>query len=156
MEELISDKHQLNKTPPMALSLPTNGLQDQEHAQEWRGRAMCWACPAPLPSLILTMLWWTHNSDYMALWVCLKCCFFLSKIDLQCCGGFMCTAQWFSFMYTHTYILLQTLCPSRLLYTIEYSPLCCLSILYIVVCMSLDFPLLHSSPLWWKGHLFWC
>ena len=156
MEELISDKHQLNKTPPMALSLPTNGLQDQEHAQEWWGRATCWACPLPLlPSLILMTLWWTHNSDRWPFGFGLSG-FFLSKIDLQCCGGFRCTAQGFSFMYIHICILFQTLFPSILLYNIEFSPLCCLSILYIVVCMSLDFPLLHSSPLWWKGHLFWC
>ena len=62
-----------------------------------------------------------------------------SVVNLQCYVSFRCTAKWFS--YTYTYILFQILFHYRLLQDIEYRSLCyivgpcCLSILYIQVCI---------------------
>ena len=73
-----------------------------------------------------------------------------SVVDLQCHVSLSYTAKWFSHINIYTYIyictyiyikLFQILFPYRLLQNIEYSPLCytvgpcCLSILYIVVCI---------------------
>ena len=75
-------------------------------------------------------------------------------VDLQCFG---CTVKLFSYTYRHTHILFQILFHYRLLQGIEYSSLyyiigpCCLSMLYIVVCIcwsqipNLSLP--HLSPL---------
>ena len=67
--------------------------------------------------------------------------FYWSIFDLQCCVNFYCTAKWFS--YTHIYILFHILFYYSLSQDIEYSSLCwtvghcCLSILYIIVCILL-------------------
>ena len=64
--------------------------------------------------------------------------FYWSRVDLPCCASFRCTAKWFSYIYTF-----QILFHYTLLQDIEYSSLCntvgpcCLSILYIVVCVFL-------------------
>ena len=90
----------------MALSLPANGLQDQEHAQEWWGRATCWACPPPPPPF-------PHfDGEHTALtrWPFgFALGFFWSRLDSQCGGGSRCVARWLSFMCIHIYILFQTL-----------------------------------------------
>ena len=46
-------------------------------------------------------------------------------------------------------ILLETLLAFTLLHFVLQSQTC------LLLQVSLDFLLLHSSPLWWKGHLFW-
>ena len=71
-----------------------------------------------------------------------------SIFNLQCCDSFKHTAKWFSYIYIYThiyvciyiYILFQILFHYRLSQDTEYSSLCytvglcCLPILYIVVC----------------------
>ena len=63
-----------------------------------------------------------------------------SIVDLQCVN-FWCAAKWFSYIYIHMYILFQILFRYGLLEDIEYCSLqdtiklCCLSILYIMVCI---------------------
>ena len=67
--------------------------------------------------------------------VCVSCIWFLilflnwCTVDLQYCVSLRCTAMIQSHIYTH--ILFQY----RLLQDIEYSSLCCLSILYTVICI---------------------
>ena len=81
-----------------------------------------------------------QNTGYILCVV--QCIFFFNWniVDLQCCIGFRCTAQWFSYTYIYIYFF-QILFPYRLLQNIEYSSLCytvgpCwLSILYIVGCI---------------------
>ena len=69
-------------------------------------------------------------------------CFFKSYwhiVDLQCCVNFCSTAKWLS--YTDIYILFHILFHCDLSQDIEYSSPCstvgpcCLSILYIIVCL---------------------
>ena len=76
-----------------------------------------------------------------------------STVDLQCCANLCCTAEWLSLSYTHRYILFKYsfswwFVPgywgSSLCFTV--GP-CCLSILYVMVCIyhpltpSASFPL---------------
>ena len=44
----------------------------------------------------------------------------------------------------------KTLLAFSLLHSVLQGQIC------LLLWISLDFLLLHSSPLWWKGHLFWC
>ena len=77
-----------------------------------------------------------------------------SRVDLQCCVSFCCTAKWFSYTYIYSFsysfpLLLQEIEYSSLCYTV--GP-CCLSILYIVGCIcwshTPNLSLLHPlSPL---------
>ena len=46
-------------------------------------------------------------------------------------------------------VLLAKLLAFALLHFVLQGQIC------LLLQVSLDFPLLHSSPLWWKGHLFW-
>ena len=69
----------------------------------------------------------------------LKMLFYSSIVNLQCCINFCCIAKWFS--YTYAYILFHILFHYGLSQDIVYSSLCytggpcCLSILYIIVCI---------------------
>ena len=69
----------------------------------------------------------------------LKILFYCSIVDLQYCVNFCCTAKWVSF--TYIYILFHILFHYGLLQDIGYSSLCCavgpccLSILYILLCI---------------------
>ena len=79
--------------------------------------------------------------------------FFLTVVEFQCCVSFRCTAKWFSYTYICIYILFHILFHYSLLQDIEYSFLCytvwpcCLSILYVVVCIySSQTPYLFLIP----------
>ena len=74
----------------------------------------------------------------------LKKLFYWSIVDLWCCVDFHYTARWFIYIihtYIYIYILFILLSISGLSQDIEYSSLCytvghcCLSILYIIVCI---------------------
>ena len=67
--------------------------------------------------------------------------FYWSVVNLQCCASIRYTAKPFIFIHISTYFLFQILFHYRLSQDIEYSSLCytggpcCLSILYLVVCI---------------------
>ena len=71
-------------------------------------------------------------------------CFFnWSIVDLQCCVGFTCSAEWFSYTYTYYINYFLGSFPYRLLQDIEFSSLCytvgpCFSVLYVLmyICWS--------------------
>ena len=67
--------------------------------------------------------------------VCLFVYLLWRIVDLQCCVSFKCTGKWFSFWILFHYWLLRDIEYSSLCYTV--GP-CCLSILYIVVCICLS------------------
>ena len=98
--------------------------------------------------------WPSARTQYLGLWCyCLVSCFCFfffffsyfcwSIVDLQYCFSFSCTAKWFSYtyIYVHIYILFSIFFHYSLLEDIDYSSLCytvnpcCLSILYMVVCI---------------------
>ena len=68
--------------------------------------------------------------------------FYWSIVHLQCCVNFYYTSKWFSYTYICIYIYFYILFHYDLSQVIEYSFLCytvgpcCLSILYVIVCIS--------------------
>ena len=85
-----------------------------------------------LQSVCQIVLWRTDKHFFFNL-------FHWSLVDLQCCADLCCTAEWLSHPYIcilfhilFLCILSQDIKYSSLCYTVE---LCCLSILYIIVCI---------------------
>ena len=84
---------------------------------------------------------------YMLLWTIFlfkKILFYWCKVDLQCCVNFSCPAKWFSYTYSqytqsffrffsiavyHGILIISSLC--------HIGIPCCLSTLYIIVCVCL-------------------
>ena len=76
--------------------------------------------------------------------------FYWSRVDLQGCISFRCTAKLISYTHTYIHFFFQILCPYRVLQSIEQGFLCYvagsyhLSILYIEVCIC-QFQFLNLS-----------
>ena len=131
---LLSTHGSPEQTCPVPPPPRTNGEEEPELTLEiqeyfkkiWVGISVIWGISgAPYTELNL------YKSIFLNL-------FYSSIVDLQCCVNFYCTAKWFSYIYTH---LLHILFHYGLSQDIEYSSLCCivgpccLSILYIIVCI---------------------
>ena len=88
---------------------------------------------------VRTLSHWSFPRVNIKLPLFFKNLFYWTIVDLQHCVSFRCTANWFC--YTYVYILFHILFRDGLSQDIEYSSLCgtvgpcCLSILYIIVCI---------------------
>ena len=91
-----------------------------------RVRTQAWKCPLPMGVVEEFAMLRASHGDWQemkprmthSLWKALQALikiFYWSIVDLQ---DFMCTAKWFSYTHTHTYILSQILFPYRLFFLI--------------------------------------